>query len=228
MTQGQIPEHVAIIMDGNSTWAKANGKNAIDGYYTGMKNMSNTILRLDKLGVKFATFYAFSSENWKRPMKWISEFMDLAVKFLEKDESVKNVLAINPKIVAIGDISRLRSDVRNSLDKYVEKTKNNTGIVVCIAISYGGRDEIVRAVRKAIASGAEISEQTISDNLDVCVPDPDLIIRTGGKQRLSNFLLWQSSYSELHFAKKCWPEFGPDDLDKAISEFGKVERTYGG
>jgi undecaprenyl diphosphate synthase len=227
MKQKQIPKHVAIIMDGNSTWAERNGKSSLDGYYVGMKNMSNIILALNDADIKFSTFYAFSSENWKRPPKWIADFMDLALKFLKLDESVKNVLAIKPRIVAIGDLSKLRPDVRNILAEYTEKTKDNLGLVVCIAISYGGRDEIVRAARKLVASGREITEQTISDNLDVNIPDPDLIIRTGGKQRLSNFLLWQASYSELYFSRLCWPEFTKDDLVEAISEFGKIERTYG-
>jgi undecaprenyl diphosphate synthase len=215
-------------MDGNSTWAIKRGKNVMEGYMIGMRNMSKIILKANSLGIKFATFYAFSSENWGRPVKWIADFMDLALKFLKGDGTVKTVLAISPRIIIIGDDSKLRSDIKDILDEYVERTRWNTGIVTCLAISYGGRDEIVRSVRRMIASGASVSEQAISDNLDTGgIPDPELVIRTGGKQRLSNFLLWQSSYSELYFSELSWPEFDETELECAILRFGEVERTYG-
>ena len=225
---GKVPEHIAFIMDGNSTWAKRNGQPIMDGYLKGMKNMAQVILDAQEIGVEYTTFYAFSMENWARPTQWVSDFMALALRFFQRDESIKRVLDAGAKIKAIGNTRRLSADLQEIIKKYEEKTARNEGITVQLAISYGSRDEIVRAVKKMIANGIEPTENNISRYLDTAgVPDPDLIIRTSSKKRLSNFLLWQSSYSELYFSDLLWPEFDKPELNKAIDDFSKRKRTYG-
>ncbi len=223
-----IPQHIAFIMDGNSTWAKKNNKPIMDGYLVGMRTMAQTILDAKELGIKYVTFYAFSIENWGRPKKWVSDFMALALRFFRNDKSLQEVLRAGAKLKVIGDIARLSPEFQNILNEYVEKTKDHTGINVQIAISYGSRDEIVRAVKKMLKQGIDFTVENISDHLDTAgVPDPDLVIRTSSKQRLSNFLLWQCSYSELYFSNLLWGDFNKAELQKAIDEYSKRERTYG-
>lgn len=215
-------------MDGNSTWAKKNNKPIMDGYLVGMRTMAQTILDAKELGIKYVTFYAFSIENWGRPKKWVSDFMALALRFFRNDKSLQEVLRAGAKLKVIGDIARLSPEFQNILNEYVEKTKDHTGINVQIAISYGSRDEIVRAVKKMLKQGIDFTVENISDHLDTAgVPDPDLVIRTSSKQRLSNFLLWQCSYSELYFSNLLWGDFNKAELQKAIDEYSKRERTYG-
>lgn len=223
-----VPQHVAFIMDGNSTWAKAHNKPTMDGYLLGMRTMAKVILDAKEIGIKYVTFYAFSIENWGRPKKWITDFMALALRFFKNDASIQRVLEAEAKLKVIGNITRLSPEFQCILNEYVTKTTNNTGITVQIAISYSSRDEIVRAVRKMHDRGIEFTAENVSDNLDTAgVPDPDLIIRTSSKQRLSNFLLWQCSYSELYFSNLLWPEFDKIELQKAVDEYSKRERTYG-
>ena len=215
-------------MDGNSTWAKENNKPVMDGYLVGMRTMAQTILDAKDLGVKYVTFYAFSMENWGRPRKWVSDFMALALRFFKNDKAIQEVLEAGAKLKIIGDITRLSPEFQNILNEYVERTKKHTGITVQLAISYGARDEIVRAVRKMQKQGIDFTAENISSNLDTAgVPDPDLIIRTSSKQRLSNFLLWQCSYSELYFSNLLWGDFNKTELKKAIDEYSKRKRTYG-
>ena len=215
-------------MDGNSTWAKENNKPVMDGYLAGMRTMAQTILDAKELGVKYVTFYAFSMENWGRPQKWVSDFMALALRFFKNDKSIKEVLQAGAKLKVIGDITRLSQEVQNILNEYIERTKNHSDITVQIAISYGARDEIARTVQKMQKQGIDFTVDNISNNLDTAgVPDPDLIIRTSSKQRLSNFLLWQCSYSELYFSNLLWGDFNKAELKKAIDEYSKRERTYG-
>lgn len=223
-----IPQHVAFIMDGNSTWAKVHDKPIMDGYLLGMRTMAQTILDAQDLGIKYVTFYAFSMENWARPEKWVSDFMALALRFFESDESIQKILNAGAKLKAIGNITRLSPEIQNILKEYETKTKNNTSIIVQIAISYGARDEIVRTAQKMKSQGISFTEENFSNNLDTAgVPDPDLIIRTSSKQRLSNFLLWQCSYSELYFSNLLWGDFNKTELQKAIEEYSKREKTYG-
>lgn len=223
-----IPQHIAFIMDGNSMWAKRNNKPIMDGYLAGMRTMAQTILDAKELGVKYVTFYAFSMENWGRPQKWISEFMALALRFIKNNKSVKEILQAGARLKIIGDISRLSQELQNILNEYVERTKNHSDIIVQVAISYSARDEIVRTVRKMQKKGIDFTIENISSNLDTAgVPDPDLIIRTSSKQRLSNFLLWQCSYSELYFSNLLWGDFNKTELQKAIDDYSKRERTYG-
>jgi undecaprenyl diphosphate synthase len=215
-------------MDGNSTWAVRRGKDVMEGYEAGMRNMSSIILFANDYGLKYTTFYAFSSENWGRSVRWVSDFMSLAVRFLKNDDAIRSTLDIKPKIMVIGDKTRLDQKMLGILTKYEEETKNNTGITVCLAISYGGRDEIIRAVKKVSALGLKFNEENVSNCLDTAgIPDPQIIIRTGGHQRLSNFLLWQSYYSELYFTETLWPDFGETELKKIIANFASIKRNYG-
>ena len=221
-------QHIAFIMDGNSSWAKHNGKPAMEGYLRGLKTLSNMIIDCNDLGIKYMTCYAFSSENWKRPSDWVLEFMNLIKWFFKNDESIKRALGVSPKINFIGNTSKLDKEFQSIIKEYEEKTKNNTGIVVNLAVSYGGRDEIVRTVKKMLDQGIEITEENISNNLDTAgCPDPDLLIRTSNKYRLSNFLPWQLSYTEFYFSTLFWPEFDKEELNKAIAEFSKRNRTFG-
>lgn len=215
-------------MDGNSTWAKKNNKTTMDGYLKGMRTMSDVIISAKELGIKYVTFYAFSSENWKRPSKWVSDFMKLALWFFKNDESIKKVLNADAKLKIIGDKSKLDSEIQDILNEYEERTKGNDGITVQLAISYGSQDEIVRAVKKIAENKIDFTIENISNNLDTAgIPDPDLIIRTSAKQRLSNFLLWQASYSEFYFSILLWPEFDKVELQNAIDDFLKRGRTFG-
>lgn len=223
-----VPQHIAFIMDGNSTWAKAHGVPLMDGYLRGMRTMADVIVSAQEMGVGYGTFYAFSMENWGRPQKWVSEFMALALRFFKNDPSVRKVIDAGARLKVIGDKDRLSQEIRNILDKYEAETKENAGMTVQLAISYGSRDEIIRAFKKMQTNGVDPSIENLSASLDTAgTPDPDLIIRTSGKQRLSNFLLWQASYSELYFSDVLWPDFDRAELERAIGDFSNRERTFG-
>lgn len=218
-------KHVGFIMDGNSTWAKIKNLNILDGYLAGMRSLAELVCNLK---IPYATFYAFSTENWRRPKIWIDNFMTLALKFLETDPWIQRVLDSNVRLKVIGNISRLPQPLQQVIKKYEDMTVANTGLVMQLAMSYGARDEIVRAVNKLIAKNIEVTEESLTNALDTArIPDPDLIIRTSGKKRLSNFLLWQVSYSELYSTDVLWPDFKITDLNKAVTEFGQRHRTFG-
>jgi undecaprenyl diphosphate synthase len=215
-------------MDGNSRWAKKHSVTQMNGYLTGMRAIERVIVAAIEHGIEYLTFYAFSTENWKRPKAWISDFMNLAVDFFTKDESIKRILSIGARLKVIGDKSRLDHKYTEIINKIEEESKNNEDVFIQLAISYGGHDEIVRAVKKIIDLGLDITEENISANLDTSgIPNPQLIIRTGDKCRLSNFLIWQSYYSELYFTNILWPDFCGQDLTAALEEFKHRERTYG-
>lgn len=230
----RIPKHIAIIMDGNGRWAKARMLPRTMGHRAGMKNIKLVVEESSDLGVKFLTLYAFSTENWKRPNDEVSALMDLVVEFIEKEFEELN--ANNVRLKSIGDISKLPEKSRKSIVDAIEKTKNNTGLTLNIALNYGGRDELIKATKEIgslIACGKlnveEINEEVISSHLYTKdMPDPDLIIRPSGELRLSNYLLWQSAYSELWFSNINWPDFKKSDLRKAISDFQNRDRRYGG
>ncbi len=220
--------HIAFIMDGNSTWAKRQNKPVLDGYLAGMRKLANVICYLNSIKIPYVTCYAFSSENWLRPKDWIDSFMNLAVKFMEKDPLIQKVLDAKIRLRVIGNKSRLPSRLQDIIKHYEELTSNNNGTLMQLAMSYGSRDEIVRAVKKVINNNLEITENNISNNLDTSgVPDPDLIIRTSSKKRLSNFLLWQASYSEFYSSDLLWPDFSVEELHKALDDFNSRIRTYG-
>ena len=229
----KIPQHVAIIMDGNGRWAKQRHMPRTYGHAKGAKVLEQTLEDCDSLGVRYLTVYAFSTENWSRPLQEIQVIMNLFRDYLVSavDKCMKN----NVRCMVIGDRTRLSPDIIESVNNLENATKDNTGITFIVAINYGGRDDITRAVRKAVADAAEgslkpedITEQSISGMLDTRgIPDPDLLIRTSGEQRLSNFLMWQLAYSEFYFTDVHWPDFNKDELIKAFEKYGSRERRYG-
>ena len=229
-----MPKHIAIIMDGNRRWAKERGLPVSFGHKEGAKTLENIVRYANKIGLKYITAYAFSTENWKRAEEEVKAIMLLLQNYL--DDYGKRADTENIKVRVIGKIEELSKGMQKSLNNCMERTKDNTGVTFNIAINYGGRDEILRAVKQIAKKVKEneididdITEETISQNLYTkdC-PDPDLLIRTSGELRLSNFLPWQLVYSEFLFIDKYWPDFGEEDLDNAIVEYQKRTRKFGG
>lgn len=224
-------KHIAIIMDGNSRWAEARNFPRIEGHRRGAESLRNVIKGCIDCGIAYLTVYAFSSENWNRPKQEVNDIMHLLKFYLGREvkELHKNKVRIN----FIGDRSKLDKDILKQMEDAEGLTKGNTKLSLNIAISYGSRQEIVDAaasMAKDFASGKvrDFSEETFESYLNTShSPDPDLLIRTGGEERLSNFLLWQSAYTELHFTPVLWPDFGTDELKESISEFEKRDRRYG-
>ena len=230
----RIPEHIGIIMDGNGRWAKAKGYPRTIGHKAGVETIRRVLKEAERLEVKYLTLYAFSTENWKRPKEEVGALMKLLVQYFrsELNELHENGVVIN----TIGDISKLPKECIQEIERAKEKTKNNTGVVMNLALNYGGRDEIVRAV-KYLAKDAiegkilpeEIDEKSIERYLYTAkMPDPDMIIRPSGEQRLSNFLFWQCAYSEFWYSDINWPDFTEQDLRKAIFDFQNRDRRFGG
>lgn len=228
------PRHVAIIMDGNGRWAKARGLPRNLGHRQGVDAVREVVRACGRLNIEYLTLYAFSSENWKRPETEVAGLMDLLRIYIrrELDELARSGVRVH----VIGDRTRLAPDIVELISDAEAKTRENRKLTLVIALSYGGQDEIVTACRRIadqVAAGRlkpeNISAETVAEHLQTAgIPDPDLIIRTSGEQRLSNFLLWQSAYSELIFVDKLWPDFAPDDLAAAIGEFQRRDRRYGG
>ncbi len=228
------PTHVAIIMDGNRRWAKERGLAPIIGHREGIKSIEKVLDAAHKVGVKVLTLYTFSTENWKRPKREIDALLRLLEEYLDRE--YKRLMSNNIRLNTIGDIERFGDRLVRKIANVRDMTKANDGLTLNLALNYGGRDEIIRAVRK-IAQEAlkgtigidDISEELFSRHLFTgSLPDPDLLIRTGGEFRISNFLLWQISYSELYVTKKCWPDFGAKDFEKAIDSYMQRERRHGG
>lgn len=228
-----MPRHIAIIMDGNRRWAKAQGKPASFGHKEGAKTLEKIVRYANKIGLEYITVYAFSTENWKRTEEEVKALMMLLQSYL--DDYSKRADTENIRVKILGDISALAPGMQKSIYNCMERTKNNTGVTFNIALNYGGRDEIVKAI-KSIASKVkegkldiqDISEEMVSNNLYTKEePDPDLLIRTSGEMRLSNFLPWQLVYSEFLFIDKNWPDFTEEDLDSAIMEYQKRTRKFG-
>jgi undecaprenyl diphosphate synthase len=227
------PRHVAIIMDGNGRWAKKRLLPKIAGHKKGVKVVRKSIQAAKDMGVKYLTLYAFSSENWNRPHEEVNALMGLLQHYLKKE--VKELHEKDIKITFIGDRSRLNGAIISLIEESEEKTRNNTTLELIIAMNYGGQAEIVRAtkliaekVKLGEISSDDITEEMIHDHLYTAnIPDPDLIIRTSGEQRLSNFLLWQAAYSEFVFMDLLWPDFTEDSLAEAIKEYHKRDRRYG-
>lgn len=229
-----MPSHIAIIMDGNRRWAKSHGLDPKQGHKEGAKTLEKIVKYAKTIGIKYITVYAFSTENWKRTADEVGALMLLLQNYLE--EYSKRADTENIKINVLGDITRLSESMQKSINKCMERTKENTGIIFNIALNYGGRAEIVNAVKKIakqVKEGKiqceEIDENTISENLYTKgQPDPDLLIRTSGELRTSNFLPWQIVYSEFVFVEKHWPDFSEEDLIRAIEEYQKRNRKFGG
>ena len=224
-----LPKHIAFIMDGNRRWAAGLGLNKMSGHNEGGRSLKNMIKALVEIkGITHATFFAFSTENWNREQPEINHIFDVAFKLLNDNKEMFKRL--NIKLVAIGDLSRFPEDVRRCLVSTMEETQDNTGLVVNLAVNYGGRDDIVHSVNNLIKQGEkEVTIEKISQNLySHPSPDVDLVIRTSGEMRISNFMLFQMAYSELYFTKTPWPEFGKKDLYKALIDYSKRNRRFGG
>lgn len=228
-----IPQHVAIIMDGNGRWAEQRGLPRIRGHQEGVSRVEDIIRAASDIGVKYLTLYAFSKENWQRPAAEVSFLMELLSRYLDKklEELQKNNVIFN----TIGDLQDLPAPIREKITRNKESSKKNTGLVATFAFSYSSRDEITKACRRIsqeVLDGklapSEINEQSISRNLYTAdMPDPDLLIRTSGEMRISNFLLWQISYAELYITETLWPDFTTDQFQKAIEAFQKRDRRFG-
>ena len=228
-----MPKHIAIIMDGNRRWARAKGKPVSFGHKEGAKTLEKIVRYANKIGIKHITVYAFSTENWKRAEDEVKALMMLLQNYL--DEYSKRADTENIRVKILGDITALSEGMQKSIKRCMERTKDNTGVTFNIALNYGGRDELIKAIKQISAKVKnqeidieEISEKLVSDNLYTKgQPDPDLLIRTSGELRLSNFLPWQLVYSEFLFLDKNWPDFEEEDLDKAIIEYQKRTRKFG-
>ena len=224
-----LPTHIAIIMDGNGRWAKKRSLPRTAGHVAGAKTFKNIARYCNKIGLKYLTVYAFSTENWKRPESEVKGIMNLLRDYLKDAENFKDE---NIKVNFIGDRTPLAEDIKELMKKNEEGSKNATGLTLNIAINYGGRDEITNAVKKIVNSGVkaeDITEDLISQNLYTYdIPDPDFIIRPSGEYRLSNYLIWQSAYSEYWFSDILWPDFTPRHLEKAINDYNHRNRRFGG
>ncbi|MGL4739422.1 MAG: isoprenyl transferase [Sarcina sp.] len=225
-----IPKHIAIIMDGNGRWAKKRGLPRTMGHKAGAETIRKVLRECDDLGVKYLTLYAFSTENWKRPKDEVNAIMKLLVEFLRKE--IAELHSNNVKVTTIGDLNKIPQFCQDEIAMAKDLTKDNTGVVLNVAFNYGGRDEIIRAVQKCIESGInsnELTEDIFENYLDTSgMPDPDIIIRPSGEQRISNYLLWQCAYSEFWYSNINWPDFKPEDLREAIYDFQNRDRRFGG
>ncbi len=228
-----LPQHIAIIMDGNGRWAKQHGADRIFGHENGVKSVRDTVEAAAEVGVKFLTLYAFSTENWNRPQEEVIALMQLLVHTINAETKTLNKNSI--RLQAIGDLKSLPVDCYNELQEAIDNTKNNTRMTLVLALSYSSRWEITNAVKQIAEkienktlSVAEINENTINSHLCTAnIPDPELMIRTSGENRISNFLLWQLAYTELYFTEKLWPDFRKEDLYLAILNYQTRERRFG-
>jgi len=229
-----IPRHVAIIMDGNGRWAKRRGLPRIVGHQNGMKAVKRATIAADELGIKYLTMYAFSTENWKRPKEEVDFLMRLPEEFLALE--LDDLVAKNVQVRVMGDTAALPSYTRKAMEIAVSRTENNTGLILNFALNYGGRKELedcMRSLGEDIKAGLLSPDQITADLIDQRLlsgglPDPDLLIRTSGEMRLSNFMLWQLAYSELWFTDVYWPEFTKEHLLEAVAEYQRRSRRYGG
>ena len=229
----RLPEHVAITMDGNGRWAKQHGNVRLFGHQNGVSTVNEIVTAAAELGIKYLTLYTFSTENWNRPQDEVSGLMNLLISASEKN--LEKLIRNNVKLLTIGDFESLPQKVRTSLQNVVEKTKNNSGLTLILAISYSSRWEItemVKSIAQQCVDGkinpSAITTETIQDNLSTHgIPDPELLIRTSGEYRISNFLLWQIAYTELYFTDTLWPDFTKEEFYKAIENYQSRTRRFG-
>jgi undecaprenyl diphosphate synthase len=229
----EIPRHIAIIMDGNGRWAKERGLPRLEGHRAGAESVREVMEACIELGVEYLTLYAFSSENWSRPATEVSALMTLLDRFL--DEKAKDLDRQNVRLLAIGQLDRLPAKTRALIERIQARTAENTKMTLVLALSYGGREEIVAAARSLATdaaagkiSPAEIDAELFASRLQTAgIPDPDLLVRTSGEMRVSNFLLWQISYAEIIIVKKFWPDFRQRDLAEAVQEYQRRHRRFG-
>ena len=231
--KNRLPQHVAIIMDGNGRWAKAKGKDRSYGHQEGVVSVRKVVEAATTVGLKYLTMYTFSTENWNRPEAEVQALMSLLVSAIHRE--TPDMMKKNVRLTAIGDLSRLREDAYNTLQECIDTTSANTGTTLVLALSYSSRWEITRAARQLAQEVLEqkinpndITEAMVSDHLTTKnIPDPDLLIRTGGEKRISNFLLWQLSYAEFFFTDVFWPDFREEELYEAILYYQQRERRFG-
>lgn len=233
-----VPEHIAIIMDGNGRWAKMRGMPRVAGHNAGMKALKEIVRNCSDMGVKYLTVYAFSTENWKRPADEINGIFRIMVMYIRKE--LKELSEKNVRIRVFGDWAKIPPEAESTMEEALRETRNNDGLIFNIALNYGGRRELTDAFRSLLTEASEngvsaeklaesLTEQDIAGHLSTAgIPDPDMIIRTGGEMRLSNFLLWQCAYSELIFSNVFWPDFDKGCLEHCIDEFNRRSRRYGG
>lgn len=226
---GEIPAHVAIIMDGNGRWAANQGLPRIAGHERGTENIRRITNAAAEAGIQYLTLWAFSTENWSRPYEEIAGIMRLLGEALDRE--TLELHRQGAQLRHIGSLAGLAPDLRKSVEDAIELTRHNNRLVLTLAFDYGGRQELVRAVQQIVREGVsadDIDERVISDHLYTHdMPDPDLIIRTSGEHRMSNFLIWQAAYAELHFSPVFWPDFGPEHLEQALNDFASRERRFG-
>ena len=229
----KLPKHVAIIMDGNGRWANLQGKNRVSGHQQGAKSVREVVEEAVKMEIEFLTLYAFSTDNWSRPKEEVSLLMKLLVNSLKKE--FKRLIKNNIRLQSIGNMDGLPNPVKEELTYVIEKTKNNTGMVLTLALNYGGKEELTAAVKaiafkvkNSIISPEKVDQSTRIEHLYTQnLPAVDLLIRTSGEERISNFLLWHIAYAELYFTKTLWPDFKKEDLQKALVDYTKRERRFG-
>ncbi|MEO0119202.1 MAG: isoprenyl transferase [candidate division WOR-3 bacterium] len=225
----KIPTHIAIIMDGNGRWAKKRNLPRYFGHRAGVDSVREVVRNCAKLGIKYLTLFVFSTENWERPKREVNALMGLLKKLLKSE--AKELNENNVRVKAIGQIEKLPKDVKKNLEELIELTRNNTGLTLVLSLSYGGRQEILDAIKKILKKKLEpekLNEEEFRKFLyDPEIPDPDLLIRTGGEYRISNFLLFQSAYTEFYFTKTLWPDFREKDLLLAIEDYQKRKRKFG-
>jgi len=227
-TELKIPTHIAIIMDGNGRWATARGLPRMEGHRAGTENLRPMIRACVEFGVKYLTLYAFSTENWGRPKEEVNGLLAILESVIDRE--LRELNAEGVRIVHVGRLEAMPKKVREKVRQSMEVTKNNDQLILNIAWNYGGRDEIVYALQKIIQEGIpaeEVTEDVVTQHLFTRCPDPDLIIRTSGEIRVSNFLLWQSAYSEWYFTPTLWPDFNKEELKKAIEEYSQRKRRFG-
>ena len=234
----EIPRHIAIVMDGNGRWARKRGLPRLAGHNAGMKAMKEIVKKASLLGIGYLTVYAFSTENWKRAEDEVSGIFKLLIYYV--DNELNELNRNNVKVQILGDYKKLPKQAAERVEKAIRETDGNTGLQFNIALNYGGRDELARAariianrVKDGVLDPEDIDEATISDNLytgkgNANTPDPELVIRTSGEKRISNYLLWQCAYSEFIFTDTLWPDFTPEEFEKAIIEYQGRERRFGG
>jgi len=229
----KLPEHVAIIMDGNGRWAKGKGKLRVFGHHNGVVSVSDVVEGAGEIGIKYLTLYTFSAENWNRPKMEVAAIMELLVSTINKE--IKKLMANNVRLSAIGDLEMLPKKCYKELMGAIQQTSANTGLTLTLALSYSSRREIMQAAQKIaqqVQNGTlkpeEVNEDVFASNLYTAnMPDPELLIRTSGEYRISNYLLWQIAYAELYFTTKLWPDFRRDDLYEAILDYQQRERRFG-
>ena len=233
LLDNKTPEHIAIIMDGNGRWAKKSSLPRIAGHKEGIGSVRAITKKCDEIGIKYLSLYTFSSENWKRPRSEVKALMRLLLTTIRRE--IKDLNKNNVRLMTIGDLNDLPDDARRGMEEGIELTKHNSGLNLILALSYGSRNEILRMVKNITAkvmngeiNPNKINESDITRELDTSnIPDPDLLIRTGGEFRLSNFLLWQIAYSEIYVTDKYWPEFRENELSKALDDYHDRDRRYG-